>query len=69
MSDSNYTLIFDKEENKYTVIIENGQGSKGDPGPPGVLELSNTTATSLVGYIIGNGSTITANPRIDGGNF
>lgn len=48
---------------------ESIQGPQGIPGPPGVIQLSNTTTSTLTGYIIGNGSTITADPRIDGGNF
>jgi hypothetical protein len=79
-----YNIVFNQPEEQYTIVLENGQGAngaKGDtgntgpqgiqgiPGPPGVIQLSNTTTSTLTGYIIGNGSTITADPRIDGGNF
>lgn len=79
-----YNIVFNQPEEQYTIVLENGQGAngakgdKGDtgdqgiqgiPGPPGEIELSNTTTTQLNGYLMGNGYTITADPRIDGGNF
>jgi len=79
-----YNIVFNQPEEQYTIVLENGQGAngaKGDqgdqgeqgiqgiPGPPGEIQLSNTTTSTLTGYIIGNGSTISADPRIDGGNF
>jgi hypothetical protein len=45
------------------------KGDTGEQGPAGIIQLSNTTITTLNGYVYGNGNTLSADPLIDGGNF
>jgi hypothetical protein len=44
-------------------------GPIGPVGPPADLIITNATQTTLTGYLIGAGGTVTADPNVDGGNF